>query len=41
MKRATTTLTRTGHRKVEFATLLTFTSYNLVRMRNPLAPGFT
>ena len=30
-----------GRRKIEFATLLTFTGYNLVRMRNPLAPGFT
>jgi hypothetical protein len=26
-------------RKVEFAALLTFTGYNLVRMRNLLAPG--
>ena len=30
-----------GRRKIEFATLLTFTGYNLVRMRNLLAPGFT
>ena len=30
-----------GQRKIEFATLLTFTGYNLVRMRNLLAPGFT
>lgn len=30
-----------GRKKIEFATLLTFTSYNLVRMRNLLAPGFT
>ena len=29
-----------GHRKIEFATLLTFTGYNLVRMRNLLASGF-
>jgi transposase len=30
-----------GRRKIEFVTLLTFTGYNLVRMRNLLAPGFT
>ena len=30
-----------GRRKIEFATLLTFTGYNLMRMRNLLAPGFT
>lgn len=30
-----------GRRKIEFATYLTFTGYNLVRMRNLLAPGFT
>ena len=30
-----------GRRKIEFATLLTFTGYNLVRMRNLLASGFT
>ena len=30
-----------GRRKIEFATLMTFTGYNLVRMRNLLAPGFT
>ena len=30
-----------GRRKIEFATLLTFTGYNFVRMRNLLAPGFT
>ena len=30
-----------GRRKIEFATLLTFTGYNLVHMRNFLAPGFT
>ena len=30
-----------GRRKIEFAALLTFTGYNLVRMRNLLAPGFT
>jgi transposase len=30
-----------GRRKVEFATLLTFTGYNLVRMRKLLAPAFT
>jgi DDE family transposase len=30
-----------GRRKVEFATLLTFTGYNLVRMRNLPAPAFT
>jgi transposase len=29
-----------GRRKIEFATLLTFTGYNLVRMRNLLAPAF-
>jgi transposase len=29
-----------GRRKIEFATLLTFTGYNLVRMRNLLAPDF-
>ena len=30
-----------GRRKIEFATLLTFTGYYLVRMRNLLGPGFT
>jgi transposase len=30
-----------GRAKIEFATLLTFTGYNLVRMRNLLAPSFT
>jgi len=30
-----------GRRKVEFTALLTFTGYNLVRMRNLLAPAFT
>jgi len=30
-----------GRRKIEFATLLTFTGYNLVRMRKLLAPGFS
>lgn len=30
-----------GRRKIEFATYLTFTGYNLVRMRNLLATGFT
>ena len=30
-----------GRRKIEFVTLLTFTGYNLVRMRKLLAPGFT
>ena len=30
-----------GRRKIEFATLLTFAGYNLVRMRSLLAPGFT
>ncbi len=30
-----------GRRKIEFVALLTFTGYNLVRMRNLLAPGFT
>ena len=30
-----------GRRKIEFARLLIFTGYNLVRMRNLLAPGFT
>jgi transposase len=30
-----------GRRKIEFATLLSFTGYNLVRMRNLLAPRFT
>ena len=30
-----------GRDKVEFAALLTFTGYNLVRMRNLLAPAFT
>jgi transposase len=30
-----------GRRKIEFATLLTFTGYNLVRMRTLLAPRFT
>jgi transposase len=30
-----------GRRKIEFATLLTFTGYNLVRMRTLLAPGFS
>lgn len=30
-----------GRRKIEFATYLTFTGYNLVRMRNLLAAGFT
>jgi len=29
-----------GRRKIEFAMLLTFTGYNLVRMRTLLAPGF-
>jgi transposase len=29
-----------GRRKIEFAALLTFTGYNLVRMRKLLAPGF-
>ena len=29
-----------GRKKIEFATLLTFTGYNLVRMRTLLAPGF-
>ena len=29
-----------GQRKIEYAALLTFTGYNLVRMRNLLAPGF-
>jgi transposase len=30
-----------GRSKIEFAALLTFTGYNLVRMRNLLAPSFT
>jgi transposase len=30
-----------GRDKIEFAALLTFTGYNLVRMRNLLAPAFT
>ena len=30
-----------GRRKMEFATLLTLTGYNLVRMRNLPTPGFT
>jgi transposase len=30
-----------GRRKLEFAALLTFTGYNLVRMRNLLAPTFS
>lgn len=30
-----------GRKKIEFATYLTFTGYNLVRMRNLLASGFT
>jgi len=30
-----------NRKKIEFATLLTFTGYNLVRMRNLLGPGFT
>jgi hypothetical protein len=30
-----------GRRKIEFAALLTFTGYNLVRMRNLLPPSFT
>jgi transposase len=29
-----------GREKIEYATLLTFTGYNLVRMRNLLAPSF-
>jgi transposase len=29
-----------GRKKIEFAALLTFTGYNLVRMRRLLAPGF-
>ena len=30
-----------GRQKIGYAALLTFTGYNLVRMRNFLAPGFT
>jgi transposase len=30
-----------GRDKIEFAALLTFTGYNLIRMRNLLAPAFT
>jgi len=30
-----------GRGKIEFAALFTFTGYNLVRMRNLLAPSFT
>jgi hypothetical protein len=29
-----------GRQKIEYAALLTFTGYNLIRMRNLLAPDF-